>query len=56
PDVIEKALNHSMRGIRGVYNVARYAEQRREMLQAWADYLDGLKPVAIVTPIGNNAA
>lgn len=44
PDVIEKALNHSMRGIRGVYNVARYEEQRRVMLQAWADYLDTLIP------------
>jgi integrase len=45
PDVIEKALNHSIRGIRGVYNVARYADQRREMLQAWADYLDTPIPV-----------
>jgi integrase len=42
PDVIEKALNHSIRGIRGVYNVAQYAEQRRMMLSYWADYLDSL--------------
>lgn len=39
-DVIEKALNHSIGGIRGVYNRAQYAEQRRQMLQFWADYLD----------------
>lgn len=41
-DVIEKALNHTIGGVRGVYNRAEYAEQRREMLQEWADYLDGL--------------
>lgn len=41
-DVVEKALNHSIGGTRGVYNRAEYAEQRRQMLQAWADYVDGL--------------
>jgi integrase len=46
PDVIEKALNHSIGGIRGVYNVARYSDQRREMLQAWADYLGTLAPIS----------
>lgn len=43
PDWIEKALNHSLKGIRGVYNRAQYAEQRKQMLQEWADYLEGLK-------------
>jgi len=43
-DVVEKALNHTIGGVRGVYNRAEYAEQRREMLQAWADYIDGLAP------------
>ena len=42
-DVIEKALNHSVRGIRGVYNKAQYAEQRKKMLAEWAEYLEGLK-------------
>ena len=41
-DVIEKALNHTIKGVRGVYNRAEYADQRREMLQFWADYLDEL--------------
>jgi integrase len=41
-DVIEKALNHSIGGVRGVYNRAEYASQRREMLQFWADYVDAL--------------
>jgi integrase len=43
PDVIEKALNHKIKGVRGIYNRAAYAEPRREMLQAWADWLDGLR-------------
>jgi integrase len=38
-DVIEKALNHQIKGVRGVYNRAEYAEQRRQMLQSWADYV-----------------
>jgi len=42
-DVIEKALNHKIKGVRGVYNRAQYATQRRQMLQAWADHLDELR-------------
>jgi integrase len=42
-DWIEKALNHKLKGVRGVYNRAQYAKQRAEMLQAWADRLDELK-------------
>lgn len=41
-DVVEKALNHTIGGVRGVYNRAEYAPQRREMLQFWADYIDQL--------------
>lgn len=41
-DVVEKALNHSIGGIRGVYNRAEYANPRKQMLQAWADYTDSL--------------
>jgi integrase len=43
PDWIEKALNHKLRGVRGIYNRAEYAQQRREMLQAWADTVDALQ-------------
>jgi integrase len=55
-DVIEKALNHTVSGVRGVYNRALYREQRREMLQAWADYVDALEKGASVTPIRRGAA
>ncbi|MBN8491071.1 MAG: tyrosine-type recombinase/integrase [Burkholderiales bacterium] len=41
-DVVEKALNHTIGGVRGVYNRAEYEAQRREMLQSWADYIDQL--------------
>jgi integrase len=41
-DVIEKALSHEAQGIRAVYIVAEYAEQRKKMLQWWADYVDGI--------------
>ena len=39
-DWIEKALAHEQKGVRGIYNRAEYAEQRREMLQWWADLVD----------------
>ncbi|MBI5260147.1 MAG: tyrosine-type recombinase/integrase [Burkholderiales bacterium] len=41
-DVVEKALNHTIGGVRGVYNRAEYEAQRREMLQFWADYIEQL--------------
>ena len=41
-DVIEKALNHTIGGVRGVYNRAQYAAQRRDMLQFWGDFVDDL--------------
>lgn len=40
-DWIEKSLAHEQKGVRAVYNKAEYAEQRRDMLQQWADLLDG---------------
>ena len=41
-DVVEKALNHTIGGVRGVYNRAQYGDQRRQMLQHWADYVESL--------------
>lgn len=38
---IEAQLSHAdPNKVRGSYNHAEYVEQRREMMQAWADYLD----------------
>jgi len=56
-EVIEMQLAHRDRNkIRGVYNKAQYLDERRDMMQKWADYLDGLKDGARVIPIrqGNN--
>lgn len=41
-DVVEKALNHTRGGVRGVYNRAEYGAQRKDMLQFWATYVNGL--------------
>lgn len=42
PDHIEAQLSHTVKGTRGVYNKAQYLEQRRTMMQWYADYLDDL--------------
>ncbi len=42
-DAIERQLAHSERdGVRAAYNYAEYLPERKRMMQAWADYLDGL--------------
>jgi hypothetical protein len=42
--LIEKLLSHAERNkIRATYKYAEYMPERKEMMQAWADYLDILK-------------
>jgi integrase len=44
PDLIELQLAHAERNkVRAAYNRAQRLPERRKMLQAWADYLDGLR-------------
>ncbi len=44
PDAIERQLCHMPSdAVRAAYNRAQYLDERRRMMQAWADYLDGLK-------------
>ena len=51
-DVIERQLAHSERNeIRGAYNRAEYLEERRQMMQRWADMLDALAKGAKVIPL-----
>ena len=53
PDVIERQLAHAERSkSRKPYNRAEYLSQRRTMMQAWADYLDGLRLGASVVSLG----
>lgn len=43
-DVIEKQLAHEETNkVRGAYNKAQYMKQRKEMMQAWSDYIKALK-------------
>ncbi|MFC8752882.1 tyrosine-type recombinase/integrase [Pseudomonas oryzihabitans] len=39
-DWIEKCLAHEQKGVRAVYNKAEYRDQRRSMLQDWANMID----------------
>ena len=39
-DWVEKCLAHEENSVRGIYNKAEYSEQRRVMLQAWADMIE----------------
>jgi integrase len=49
PDVIERQLAHAERNeVRRAYNRAKYLPERRKMMQAWANYLDGLRASAKV--------
>ena len=50
-DVIERQLAHAERNkVRAAYNRHDYLPERRKMMQAWADYLDGLKAGVEVIP------
>jgi integrase len=52
PDVIELQLAHAERNkVRAAYNKAPRLPERRKMMQAWGDYLDGLRAGANVVPI-----
>lgn len=52
PDLIETQLAHVGKDrVRAAYCRAEYIDKRRSMLQAWADYLDGLLAGGKVIPI-----
>jgi len=52
--VIERQLAHAERNaVSAAYNFAEHLPERRKMMQAWADYLDGLKAGAQVIPLFN---
>lgn len=56
PDAIERQLAHSPRDqTRAAYNRAQYLDERRRMMQSWADYLDQLKAGAQIIPFQRQA-
>lgn len=50
-DAIDWQLSHKEKGVKGVYQKAQYLDERRKMMQAWADYTDALRTGAQVVPI-----
>ncbi len=51
-DAVERQLAHAESDqIKAAYNRALHLPERTRMMQAWADYLDGLKMGAKETPI-----
>ncbi len=56
PDAIERQLAHAPRdAVRAAYNRAQYLDERRRIMQSWADYLDNLKKGANVLPFKQTA-
>jgi integrase len=53
-DVIERQLSHvESNNVKAAYNFAQHLPERVRMMQAWADYLDGLRNGISVVPIGS---
>lgn len=52
PDAIERQLSHKAAGPLGAaYDRAAFLEERKAMMQAWADYLDSLRELRNVVPL-----
>lgn len=57
PDFIEHQLAHAVRDPNGrAYNRTAHLNERRKMMQKWADYLDGLKVAAKVITFSERGA
>ena len=44
PHVAERVLNHVQEKIPGTYDVHDYMDEKREALEKWSSYLEGLRP------------
>ena len=56
PDLIELQLAHAERNkVRAAYNRAQRLDERRKMMQSWADYLDGLRAGSNIVPLKRTA-
>lgn len=57
PDYIEHQLAHAVKDANGTaYNRTAHLAERRRMMQAWADYLDGLRAGGVVVPFERKAS
>lgn len=51
PDYIEHQLAHAVKDPNGrAYNRTAHLDERRKMMQRWADYLDSIKAGAVIVP------
>lgn len=52
PEIVEHQLAHAVRDPLGrAYNRTTYLLERKTMMQAWADYLDGIKAGVKIVPV-----
>ncbi len=52
PEIVEHQLAHAVRDPLGrAYNRTTYLQERKAMMQSWADYLEGIKAGAKIIPI-----
>ena len=59
PHIIEAVANHTLPGVAGVYNLARYISQRHAALEQWCGYVQAIvsrKPDKKVTPFKRRKA
>ncbi|GAB3355424.1 MULTISPECIES: tyrosine-type recombinase/integrase [Giesbergeria] len=57
PLIVEAQLAHAVKDANGrAYNRTSYVEQRRAMMQTWADYLDKLRIGADIIPLHSKTA
>lgn len=55
-DAIERQLAHAERNkVRAAYHRSEYLEERKKMMQWWADFLDGIAKGADVIPLASKA-
>lgn len=55
-DAIERQLAHAERNkVRAAYHRSEYLEERKKMMQWWADFLDGIAKGAEVIPLASKA-
>jgi hypothetical protein len=55
PEALERQLSHKEPGVAGVYNKAQHLAERQKIMQAWSDYLDGLRVGAQAVPLRGGA-
>jgi integrase len=56
PDVIERQLAHAEKNaVRAAYHRSQYLDERKAMMQQWADHLDALREGGDVVPLRRRA-